>query len=110
MAVVSFFLVAACSLPDITIDKQKRAANGDTIASFSQSNANSGKDKRYLATVHIRFSDAKDATPISFDIRRDKRSLIAAKLWQTEKASAVMHLGYTRHDGPIAGLRFNWRF
>ncbi len=68
------------------------------------------KDKRYLASVSIRFSEAKDASAINFEVRRDKRSFIMAKLWESEETITTMNLGYTRSDGPIVGFKFNWRF
>lgn len=78
------------------------------ITSFA---GNSGAtDKRYLTTVHIRFSESKDIAPLSIDIRRDRRSFIAAKLFQSEETKTVVNFGYTSSDGPIVGCRFNWRF
>lgn len=102
--------MTACSLPDIRFDKQKRSAYSSSLASSYTVGGTSNPDKRYLTTVHIRFSESKDATPLSFDIRRDKRSLIAAKLFESEQTVTTMHLGYTRGDGPIWGFKFNWRF
>jgi len=52
----------------------------------------------------------QEQAAISFDIRRDKRKMIVAKLWESEETETTMHLGYTRSDGPIAGFKFNWRF
>jgi len=69
-------------------------------------------DTNYLATVHIRFSQSKDAEPINFEIRREKRSRVVFTLWESEKKNAVtfVNLGYTHDDGAVAGVRFIWRF
>lgn len=104
----SSLFIAACSLPEVNFDKQKRLAQNSPVSSFTHGGNPKGADKRYLTTVHIRFSESKDATPLSFDIRRDKRAMIAAKLFETEKTSTVMSLGYSR--GPVVGCRFSWRF
>jgi hypothetical protein len=109
-ALASLFVVTACSLPNIKIEKKSKAERGDEVASLSTTPGTKPVDKRYLATVHVRFSEAKDATAISFDVRRDKRKMIVAKLWESEETVTTMHLGYTRSDGAIAGFKFNWRF
>lgn len=111
LALASALIIAACSLPEINIKKQQRLAIDSPVASFTSGGSNpSGLDKRYLATVHIRFSESKDVSPLSFDIRKDKKSMIAARLFQTEKTVTTLSLGYTGRTGPIVGCRFSWRF
>lgn len=107
--IVVCLTLAGCSIPDISFSKrpQSEAVN---LAFFSKQLAASTVDKKYLTTVHIRFSESKDVSPINFDIRRDKRSMVAAKLWEGDKSKVIMHLGYTRGDGPIIGAHYSWRF
>lgn len=107
-ALTTLIFLSACSFPSMDITRKEKAERDEAYL-FSASAA-PGKDKRYLATVHLRFSEAKDARAIIFDVRRDKRKMIVAKLWESEETTTMLHLGYTRSDGPIAGLRFNWRF
>lgn len=109
----TLFVLSACTLPHVKIERKKGSPSlfAPEIASLASSpDKEKKKDKRYLASVSIRFSEAKDATAINFDIRRDKRSFIMAKLWESEETITTMNLGYTRSDGPIVGFKFNWRF
>lgn len=109
----TLFLVSACSLPHVKLERKKGSPSlfaPDLAALTSTPEKEKKKDRRYLATVSIRLSAAKDASGISFDVRRDKRSFIMAKLFESEETITTMNLGYTRSDGPIVGFKFNWRF
>jgi len=111
--VATLFFLSACTLPHMKIERKKGSPSlfaSDTAALSSSPDKQKPKDRRYLASVSIRFSEAKDATAINFDVRRDKRSFIMAKLWESEETITTMNLGYTRSDGPIVGFKFNWRF
>lgn len=102
--------LTACSLPDIYLEKHKHSFSTPTTTPFSAIGSKPAPDKRILATVHVRFSEEKQIPALSFDIRKDKRSVIAAKLFESEQTITTVHFGYTRSDGPIAGFHFNWRF
>lgn len=110
LAGVFIMTLTACNLPDINIVNRKHAALARAENSLASSPDSPDKDKKYLATVQVRFSESKDVAPLRFDIRRDKRKFITAKLFETEKTSTTFNLGYTRSDGPIIGCRFSWRF
>jgi len=93
----------------MTVDKKsqiKDSAQAGWIGSTSDK-----KDKIYLATVQIRFSDSKETPPVRFDVQKDKKALIAARLFETEETTTILHLGYSDHvTNPSVGIRFTWHF
>ena len=103
------FFISACSLPDVRLDKSRRVTSNDVATFSSKTGTYEKPDKRYLASVHVRFSDSKDSTPLSFDLNRDRRRLISARLFESEETSTTVNIGYNS-DGPIAGFKFNWHF
>ncbi len=111
--VAALFILSACTLPHVKVERKKGSPSlfaANTASLTSSPDKEKKKDRRYLASVSLRLSQAKDATAINFDIRRDKRSFIMAKLWESEETITTMNLGYTRSDGPIVGFKFNWRY
>ena len=103
----------SCALPEVTIEKKQKHTDDAAAAFLSKPDSNSehdthaGNDK-FLASVHIRFTELGQGMPINFDIHRDKSERVVFKLWETEQTSIYLHFGSS--NGPVAGLRFSWRF
>ncbi len=117
ICIMAFLLLTmvACSLPDVRIDKKPKNADNAQSSLFSKADNTSPSgqghvDKGYLATVHVRFSDSKDAVPINFDISKKKTEMVTFTMWEEKESNSVVHLGYTHSTGGVASIKLTWRF
>jgi hypothetical protein len=105
--------LCSCSLPDIAIDKQPKRASVQGVSFFEKHDDHTGAGQssgrnNYLATVHLRFTET--GAPVNFDIRRSRDDFISFNMQESQTTSTSMHLGYSRGEGGMAGLRFSWHF
>jgi exonuclease I len=106
--------LCSCSLPDVSVEKKQKSADAAGAGFFTKGDDHAASDihasdSTYLATVHVRFNETGTQS-FSFDVRRDRRDTISVNMEETEQTSTYLHLGYTRSEGGIAGLRFTFRF
>ncbi len=112
---VLLMALTACSVPEVDVERKKKHDDYETaspslqsvktLSPFSREN-----DNRYLATVRIRLGDSPASKQVRFDVTRDKNRLVSFHMRETQETLSILHLGYTRSEGAVAGMRFTWRF